>query len=128
MQTALTVTQMLIRICGVLQLILGLLIRAENMYNLRDAHIGIGYILVLSVIVFAFAAWRLGAPIGMPIVLVVVGLAVAGLGFGQESLGLVWWAQLLHVLLGVAAIGLAEAIGGRLRRERLASGTSAARP
>ena len=46
-------------------------------------------------------------------VLVVLGLAVAGLGFGQESLGLVWWAQLLHVLAGVAAIGVAEAIGGR---------------
>ena len=126
MQVTLTVTQMLIRICGVLLLILGLLIRAENMYNLLQAHIGIGYILVLSVIVFAFAAWRLGAPLGMTIGLIVVGLAVAGMGFGQQSLGLAWWAQLLHVLLGVAAIGMAEAIGGRLRRERLAG--ASARP
>jgi hypothetical protein len=126
MQVALTVTQWLIRVCGVLQLILGLLLRADNNYALREPHIGIGYILVLSVIVFAVVAWRLGAPIGMAIGLIVVGLAVAGMGFGQESLGLAWWAQLLHVLLGVAAIGMAEAMGGRLRRERLA--TAGARP
>ena len=53
-----------------------------------------------------------------------VGLIALLLGITQDSLlpgGAHWVIQVLHLLLGVAAVGSGEMIGGRLRRMRLAA-------
>ncbi len=122
MQIVFTVAQMLVRITGVLQLILGLLIWAEGMRNLVTLHIYIGLLLVISLWVMAAAGARLGAPIGLAAALALVGLVVVWSGMTQASLlpgDLHWIVQIVHLLLGMAAVGMAEALGGRLRRIQL---------
>ena len=122
MRVLLTVSQMLVRITGVLLLILGLLIWAEGMRNLVLPHILLGLILVISLWVLAATAARLGAPMGMAVGLFILALIVLVLGVNQQSLfasvpvGLIWVVQVVHLLLGMAAVGMAEALGGRLRR------------
>jgi hypothetical protein len=122
MPTILTISQMLVRITGVLLLILGLLIWAENMVNLIGIHMLLGVIFVLSLWVFAVAAVRAGAAVGAAAGVAVLGLLVIAIGMTQDT---VFQAQLaikiVHLLVGMAAIGVAEAVGGRIRRIRLAS-------
>jgi hypothetical protein len=124
MQVVSTVCLMLVRISGVLLLILGLLIWAEGMRDLIFGHTILGLVMVISLWVFAVVAGRLGAPTGLTVAAAIVGLLVLALGMTQNSLlpgGLHWLIQVLHLLLGLSALALAEIVGGRLRRMRLAS-------
>ncbi|HEV7663223.1 MAG TPA: hypothetical protein VGQ62_06780 [Chloroflexota bacterium] len=123
MQVALTVTQMLVRITGVVLLILGLLIWAEGMRDLVFAHTILGLVFVISLWLFAVVAGRLGAPVGLAAGVGVLGLIVVWLGMTQNGLlpgSSHWVIQILHLLVGMSAVGMAEALGGRLRRIRFA--------
>ena len=124
MQVVLTVTQMLVRITGVLLLILGLLIWTEGMRDLVFPHIILGLVMVIALWLLAVVGARLGAPMGLAASVAAMGLIVLVLGMSQNSLlpgGAHWIIQVLHLLLGMAAVGMAEALGGRLRRIRLAN-------
>lgn len=125
MQVTFTVSQMLVRITGVLLLILGLLIWAENANGLIGIHMLLGLIFVLALLVFAFAARQAGASLGMAIGLAVLGVLVLWLGVSQQGLlngpaDPHWIVRVVHLLIGVAAVGMAEAVGGGLRRAQLA--------
>lgn len=125
MRLTVTITQMLVRITGVLLLILGLLIWAENMTNLTNVHMLLGVVLVVSLVVFAAAAHHQGATLGMAIGLAILAVVVLVLGMTQMNLlprpdPNHWIVQVVHLLIGMAAIGMAEAVGGRLRRAHLA--------
>ena len=128
MRTTLTVAQMLVRITGVLQLILGLLIWAENAANLIGIHTLIGLVFVASLWVLAAVSTRAGVPIGLAAGVAVLGLVALVFGMAQVSLlpgSSHWVIQVVHLLIGMAAVGSGEAIGSRLRRLRL---TAAAHP
>jgi hypothetical protein len=120
-----TITQWIVRITGVLLLILGLLMWAENMNNLIGIHMLLGVIMVLSLWLLAASAATQGLPPGMAIGVGVIGLLTALLGFTQRTLlpgpSTHWIIQVLHLLLGMAAVASGEMIGGRLRRARLAT-------
>jgi hypothetical protein len=126
MKVTYTIAQMLVRITGVLLLILGLLIWTENMNNLTSIHMLIGVVFVVSLVVFAVAARQQGGSLGVAIGLAVLAIVVLGLGMTQMSLlprpdPNHWIVQIVHLLIGMAALGLAEATGGRVRRLRLAA-------
>jgi hypothetical protein len=127
MQTILTVSHWLVRITGVLQLILGLLIWTEtSMYSLVNVHTLLGIVFVLSLWVLAAVSTRAGIPVGMAAGVAVAGLVVLALGMTQRGLlpgSLHWVIQVIHLLIGMAAVGSGEAIAGRLRRNRLAVAT-----
>ena len=124
MQTTLTVAQMLVRATGVLQLILGLLIWAENMLGLVGIHTLIGLVFVLSLWVLAAVSTRAGVPVGQAAGVAILGLIALVFGMVQTSLlpgSSHWIIQILHLLIGMAAVASGETIGGRLRRARLAA-------
>lgn len=125
MSMTVTITQWIVRITGVLLLILGLLIWAENMNNLIGIHTLLGVIMVLSLWLLAASAATQGLPMGMAITAGVIGLLTALLGFTQRGLlpdpSTHWIIQLAHLLLGMLAVGTGEMIGGRIRRARLAT-------
>jgi len=126
MRATLTIAQMLVRITGVLQLILGLLIWPEGVLSLISIHMLLGLVFVVSLWVLAAVSTRAGIPIGMAAGVAVGGLVVLVLGMTQTSLlpgSSHWVIQVLHLLIGMAAVGSGEAIGGRLRRMRLAAAT-----
>ena len=123
MQVVLTVAQWLARITGVLLLILGLLIWTENMFNLISIHMLLGLVLFLSLLVLAVLSPRIGVPLGLAVGAAVVAIIMLALGMTQTSLlpgPNHWIIQILHLLVGMAAVGTGEAIGGRMRRLRLA--------
>ena len=116
-----TISQCLVRITGVLLLILGLLFWTGDALNLVPVHMLLGTLLVLGLWLLAASAWQLGVPPGLTIGAAVLGLIVLLLGFTQTSLmpgGAHWIIQVIHLLLGVAAVVSGEMIGGRLRRSR----------
>jgi hypothetical protein len=121
MRTTATVAQMLVRACGLVLIVLGILFWTGNVLALVPVHMLLGLVLVLSLWVLAFIGLRAGAPVGQVVVAFVWGLVVPVLGLSQSSLvvgGAHWLIQVLHLAVGVGAIGLAETLGARIRRAR----------
>jgi hypothetical protein len=122
MQLTLTISQMLVRITGVLLLILGLLIWTEGATNLIMIHMLLGLILVISMWVLAGVSTRAGVSVGLAASVAIAGLIVLVLGVTQQSVlpnpSVHWIVQIVHLLIGMLAVGSAEAIGGRLKRAR----------
>ena len=119
--TGLKVAQMLVRACGVLVLVLGLLFwLGDAPRSLVPIHMLLGIVLVLALWWLAYMAARAGVGKGLVAAAVVIGLLTAYLGAAQGSLvpdpSVHWIIQVLHLLLGMAAIGLGEALAGRATR------------
>jgi len=119
MKTAATVLLMLIRLSGLILVTLGILFWTGNAGDLIPVHMLLGLILVLSLWALAFIAARAGAPAGQVAVAVAWGLVVPILGVTQDQI-LVgdahWLIRILHLLVGLIAIGMAEGLGARVRR------------
>ena len=108
-----------LRIAGVLALTLGILQWIQVIGRLRDIHMLLGIIAVL-------ALWVLGALItstrggtGLGIAAFVVGLIVIGFGWQQQFIligNLHWIIQVVHLLLGLLAIGMGEMIAARYKK------------
>ena len=128
MRMTLTVAQMVVRVTGVLLLILGLLVWVGDApRSLVPVHMLLGLIMVLALWLLAAVAVQAGLPVGMAAGAAATGLLALVLGVTQTSLlpgSTHWVIQALHLLLGMAAVGTGEMIGGRLRRERLATATA----
>ena len=127
MQTATTVIEMLIRVLGLIMIILGLLFWTGNALNLIGLHMLIGIIVVLLLWALAIMAARKGVSLGLVALAIVWGLIVAALGMTQSRLlpgDFHWVIKALHLVVGLAALGIAERLAGSLKR----SGMSAAQP
>jgi hypothetical protein len=113
------ILQMIIRAVWLILLILGFIIWAGNAYSLMQAHIWLGYLLTLALFLLIVQAFRAGVSIGLLIAAAVLGAALPLWGLNQGAVfpaSLYWVGQVLHVLSGIAAIGLAEILGARIRR------------
>jgi hypothetical protein len=108
MRRATTTAQMLVRTFGVIQLVLGGLFWTGNALDLVPLHMLVGFLLVLGL-------WTLAA------LAAVWGLIVPILGLNQDQLlvgSAHWVIEVLHLLVGLGAIGQAEGLAARIR-ERL---------
>ncbi|HEY4383922.1 MAG TPA: hypothetical protein VGN34_05520 [Ktedonobacteraceae bacterium] len=117
-------TQWVLRVAAILALILGLLtwFGIDVVVNI---HMILGIIVVLSLWVLGgtFLTVKGGVPLG--IIAIIWGLIVVALGMTQTSIlpdtSIHWIIQIIHLLVGLAAIGLGEAIGGRYKRQSAAA-------
>ncbi|HEY7198659.1 MAG TPA: hypothetical protein VIC57_00530 [Candidatus Dormibacteraeota bacterium] len=119
MKTAATVLLMLIRLSGLILVTLGILFWTGNAGDLIPVHMLLGLVLVLSLWALAFIAARAGAPAGQVAVAVAWGLVVPILGVTQDQIlggDAHWLIRILHLLVGLTAIGMAEGLGARVRR------------
>jgi hypothetical protein len=119
MRTTATVAQWLVRITGLIQIVLGLLFWTGNQLTLVPVHMLVGLILVLSLWTLAFVGARSGAPPGLVVVAFLWGLLLPIFGVTQVQIltgGAHWLIQILHLLVGLAAIGQGEALGQRIKR------------
>ena len=127
MLMTLTTFQWVVRVAGVLTLLLGLLFWTGDALSLIPVHMLLGVLTVLALWLLAATASQLGAPMGLVIGAGMLGVLVLGLGFSQQSLipgNGHWIVQVLHLVLGMAAIGIAEMIGGRVKRNQLAASSA----
>jgi hypothetical protein len=125
MKTATTVAQMLVRFCGVLLIALGILFWTSNALNLIPLHMLLGLILVLSLWTLAVIGARSGVAPGFVVVVLLWGLLVIVFGATQDRIlngtgDPHWIIKVLHLLVGLAAIGQAEGMGARIRERRAA--------
>lgn len=124
MKTATTVALMLVRITGLLQIIVGVLLWTGNLLNLVPLHTLIGFVLVLSLWALALLSARAGVPIGLVALALVWGLITVILGMTQTQLlpgSAHWVIRVLHLVVGLGAMGLGEALAARGKRLRMAT-------
>lgn len=116
---------MVLRVAFLLALILGIIfwanpaLPAQNT-GLKDVHMALGIIVVLSLWIIGLAQGFIkgGGNFGLALGTFIIGLAVAVVGIGQES----WRGanvelfNIIHLLLGLLAIGFGEMVAGRTKR------------
>jgi uncharacterized membrane protein len=118
MKTATTIFNWLIRITGLFQLIIGVIFWVNQDDNLVPFHILVGVVLVLSLWIIAFLAARAGVSRKMAALGFIWGLVVVILGLTQTEIlpgNLHWLIEVLHLVLGLGAIGLGEGLSARIK-------------
>jgi hypothetical protein len=124
MTRASTVVQMLIRVCFVVQLLLGGLFWTNNARGLIPLHQLVGFILVIAIWVQAGLAARAGVNLGLVAFAAVWALGVPILGLNQTELlpgSAHWVIEVIHLLVGIIAVGLAERLATGVQSRRLAT-------
>jgi hypothetical protein len=117
------IAQWVLRTCVGLALILGILFWTGNAADGQAlVHMGLGILIVLAFWTLGLAqALTKGGSRGLAIGAVVVGLILAASGGTQDEIltgSWHWVIQVIHLLLGLSALGLGERIGRRSRRLR----------
>jgi hypothetical protein len=118
MKTATAIFQWLVRFTGLIQIVLGVFIWTGNADSLIPIHITSGVVLVLSLLTLAILAAFARVHPGFVALAIVWGLITVLLGLTQEQLltgPYHWLIQVLHLLIGVGAIGQAENLSRRIK-------------
>src|SRR5207249_4047957 len=105
--------QLLIRILAVVQVTLGILFWTGNAFTFIPLHMLSGLLLVLAIWLQAGLALRFSGSLGLAVLAFGWGAVVVALGMTQDSLlpgDLHWLIKVLHLLVGLGAVGLAEAL------------------
>ncbi len=106
------IASIVLRVCGVLALLLGLLFWSGNAYNLLGLHMLLGVLVVLSLWVVGVGqmftpggSWPLaGGAILLGLLVIVVGLTQTRLLVGPFH----WVIEVVHLLLGMLAVGIGQ--------------------
>ena len=115
-----SILPMVIRIIGVIQLILGIVFWTGNADSLVIVHIVLGSILVIALWLLAYQASRAGVSRRLVILAVVWGLILPIWGLSQDKIlpGFYnWITQVLHLLCGFGAVGMAEMLAPQMRKK-----------
>gem|GEM_PF-600335 len=113
------IAQMFVRLAGLTLLILGIMIWTGHGDSLIPTHALLGVLFVLSL--WAVAVIGLTSRIGfvLPGRLIIWGVVIGWFGMSQHTLlpgTLHWTIQVLHVAVGLIAIGLAEVVSARVKK------------
>ena len=114
------IASIVLRVCGALAVILGLLFWSGNALNLLPIHMLLGLLVVLSLwilgIVQAFSSggsWPLAAgALLLGLIVIVVGMTQSSLLVGQFH----WVIKVVHLLLGILAVGIGQIAAARCSR------------
>lgn len=119
MKTLTTILVLLVRIEAPIIIILGLLFWTGNADALIPVHMLLGIVLVLALWTLSVVAAVSGVNLGLVAVAALWGVVVPMLGLAQGRLlpgSAHWVIQMLHLLVGITAIALANVLGLRIRR------------
>jgi len=116
-------TIMIMRLCVLIVLILGILFWTNVAGGpLVLLHMGLGILIALLLVILGYviATVKKGRNIGLAIGAFVLAICMVALGLRQQSIlatsPLHWIIQVVHLLLGLLAIGFAEMIAKRYKR------------
>jgi hypothetical protein len=121
MKSMATAVVMLIRLAAVILIGIGIALWTGSGGGLIGLHIVIGVILVLALWALAAIASVSGVPFLLVAAALVWGVVVIAFGIAQRSLlldGAHWVIQVIHLLIGLAAVGLAEMLSARSHRPK----------
>ena len=123
MKTA-SILVMATRVVGLILVVLGILLWTGTATQLLPLHIGLGVVLVLILWTMATLAARAGASRGMVAFAVAWGALLPWFGMTQANLfpgPYHWVIRVLHLAVGVVAMGLVDGLGKQMRRGAAAS-------
>jgi hypothetical protein len=118
MRTAVIVLQWIVRLCFAGLLILGIMFWTGHAFDLIPVHMTLGIALVVALWITAIIGFAARVPIGQSLVAIVWGFVVIGLGMSQARLlpgSSHWVIQVLHLLVGMAAIGMNEGLARAIK-------------
>ena len=121
MKIATSVLQTLVRLSGLTLIVLGMLFWTGHALTLIPVHMLVGFVLVLSLWTLAVLAARAGVHPAFVALAIVWGLIVPILGLTQQRLlpgDAHWVIQVLHLLVGLGAIGQAEGLAACIKRRQ----------
>lgn len=121
MKTAATVIQMLVRVAGLTQIVLGVLFWTGNALTLIPVHMLVGSVLVLLLWSLAGMSLWAGVNHGRAALALVWGVIVVALGMTQNQIlpgSAHWVVQVVHLLVGLAAMGMAEGLAAAIKQAR----------
>jgi hypothetical protein len=121
MKTVSSVLVNLVRIMFIVQLALGISFWTGHAFSLIGAHMILGLAIVVCLWISAIVAATTRVPAGIVVAAFVWGAIVVALGMTQADLvpgPAHWTIQVLHLLVGVGAIGLNERLN-RLTQTRM---------
>jgi hypothetical protein len=116
-----SILQGLVRGTGLIQILIGLSIWLGFGMKLIPVHMWIGILFVLSFLVLAILAARARAGVAIVSLALVWGAVTFVFGMAQPQLlpgSNHWVIRILHLLVGVAAMGQAEGLARRIREAR----------
>ena len=113
------IVSIVLRVCGALAVILGILFWSGNALNLIPIHMLLGLLVVLSLWIVgigqAFSSggsWPLaGGALLLGLLVIVVGMTQSSLLVGPFH----WVIQVVHLLLGILAVGIGQIAAARWR-------------
>lgn len=112
------IAQWAVRLTGVTQVVVGLLFWMDRAFGLVPLHMAIGMVFVIGLWVLAGLAARLGLQPAIVIASVAWGVLVPVFGMLQGRLlpgPRHWVVEVLHLLIGVVAMGLAARLASFIR-------------
>ncbi len=121
MGDSVTLARWTVRVSGLVLLVLGAAIWTGNADALIGVHMLVGVVLVLALWALAGAAYRARASTAIVVVAVAWGLLLPVVGVAQEGMlegDTHWVIQVVHLAIGVVAIGLGEMLGATIARTR----------
>lgn len=124
MKTAVTTLQLLMRLTFAVLIVLGILFWIGTARQLIPIHMMLGALFVVLLWVIAGMAARAHVGAGLVAFAIVWGLIVLALGMTQTRLlvgGAHWVIQVLHLLVAMAAIGIAERLARASKEPRVAT-------
>jgi hypothetical protein len=119
------VIRIVARAIAVVQVALGIVVWTGHGDSLIPLHITVGLLLVVDLWAAVALGLRSGAPIGLAVLALVWSVGMPVFGLLQTSLlpgGAHVAVQVLHLVVGLAAVGLVEAVAGRSRPREEISG------
>lgn len=100
-----------IRLLGLALIVIGIVLWTGHGAGLRDLHITLGMLLVVALWLAAGAAARRSGASALVVVAILWGLLLPFVGIGQLywlNGGWHWTVQVVHLLIGLAAMGMGE--------------------
>jgi hypothetical protein len=110
---------MFVRLAGLTLLVLGIIIWTGHGDTLIRTHALLGVCFVLSLWTVAIVGLTSRIGYVLPVRLIIWGVVIGWFGMSQHELlkgSLHWTIQLLHVAVGLIAIGLAEVVTARVKK------------
>ncbi len=113
------IAQMFVRVAGLTLLVLGIIIWTGHGGSLIRTHALLGVFFVLSLWIVAVIGLTSRIGYVLPARLIIWGIVIGWFGMSQRELlkgDLHWVIQVLHVAVGLIAIGLAEVVTARVKK------------
>lgn len=120
MRPLVLVLQMIIRVLWLVNIVLGILFATGNLDQLVMLHETFGLLIAICLAILSILAMVRVRAVGLGVGGIVVAILLPVVGMGQVDVlaggGGHVVAEIVHVLVAIAAIALAEMLGARLRR------------